>query len=53
MKKRRRKLVEQLWRSSNLTWQEAEQLIDDAIRLGKFTAWEKHGNKRAGGNVAA
>lgn len=54
MKKRRKVLVTRVWRSSNLTWQEAEQLVDDAIRLGQFLAWEKgDGNKRDGRDVAA
>lgn len=54
MKKKRKVLVTRVWRASNLTWQEAEKIVDDAIRLGKFMAWEKDsGNKRDSGDVAA
>jgi hypothetical protein len=54
--KKRRVLVERVWRASNLTWQEAERLVDDAIRLGKFIGYqeqpEQHGNNGDTGSVA-
>jgi hypothetical protein len=54
MNKRRRELIEQIWRSSNLTVQEAEKIVDDAIRLGQFMGWEQGlGNNGDSGSVAA
>lgn len=41
MSKHRQDLIEQVWRSSNLTWREAEKIIDDAIRVGMFMSYQE------------
>jgi hypothetical protein len=30
---RKRELIEEVWRSSNLTWQQAERIITEAMEL--------------------
>jgi nucleoid DNA-binding protein len=37
----KRELIEEVWRNSNLTWQQAEKIINDAIEMGKVDGYRE------------